>query len=261
MRGGTFCTTLDAYSLARFGCYCKLEEGCFCFTRTFAFLFWNSAGWKLGFWENVVFSDETRVRLNSDGVVRVFRKTGRRFCPKNIQGIRTDKRSMMFWGAIRSDGRKMLIKCPATLNSYGYLEILKQYDRHLNIPDLVFQQDNAPVHKSEVVRNFLAQEQWEVLDWPAYSPDLNPIENIWAIFKKSLRGQIVTWENLEEKVMEVWNNINPDVVRNLYSSYENRLVKVIKNHGSLTGYWFIICFNSCFKFYCSEFFLKKCWCT
>ena len=68
-------------------------------------------------------------------------------------------------------------------------------------------------------------------------------------FKKSLRGQIVTWENLEEKVMEVWNNINPDVVRNLYSSYENRLVKVNKIHGSLTGYWFIICFNSCFKFY------------
>ena len=70
------------------------------------------------------------------------------------------------------------------------------------MPDLVFQQDNAPVHKSEVVRNFLAQEQWEVLDWPAYSPDLNPIENILAIFKKSLRGQIVTWENLEENLEE-----------------------------------------------------------
>ena len=82
---------------------------------------------------------------------------------------------MMFWGATRSDGTKTLIKCPATLNSYGYLEILKQYDRHLNIPDLVFQQDNALVHKSEVVRNFLARKQWEVLDWPAYSPDLNPI--------------------------------------------------------------------------------------
>ena len=130
----------------------------------------------------------------------------------------------------------MLNKCPATLNSYGYLEILRQYDRHLNIPDLVFQQDNAPVHKSGVVRNILAQKQWEVLDWPAYTPDLNPIGNIWAIFKKSLRVQIVTWGTLDEKVMEVWNNINPEVVRNLYSSYENRLVKVIKNHGSLTGY-------------------------
>ena len=106
----------------------------------------------------------------------------------------------------------------------------------MNILDLGFQQDNAPVHKSEVVRNFLAQKQREVLDWPAYSPDLHPIETIWAILKQSLRGQIVTWENLEEKVMEVWNNINPDVVRNLYSSYENRLVKVTKNHGSLTGY-------------------------
>ena len=38
------------------------------------------------------------------------------------------------------------------------------------------------VHKSEVVRNFLAQKQWEELDWPAYSPDLSPIENIWTIF-------------------------------------------------------------------------------
>ena len=106
----------------------------------------------------------------------------------------------------------------------------------MNTPDLVFQQDNAPVHKKEVVRKFLAQKQWEVLNWPAYNPDLNPIENIWAIFQKRLRGQIVTWENLEEKVMVVCNNINPEVVRNLHSSYENRLVKVIKHHGSLTGY-------------------------
>ena len=82
----------------------------------------------------------------------------------------------------------MLIKCPVTLNSYGYLEILKKYDRYLNKSDLVFRQDNSQVHKSEIIHNFLAQKQWEVLDWPAYSPDLILFENIWAILKKSLRG-------------------------------------------------------------------------
>ena len=78
--------------------------------------------------------------------------------------------------------------------------------------------------------------QLKIKSWPAYSPELNHIENIWAIFKKSLQSQVVTWENLEEKVMEVWNNINPEVVRNLYSLYENRLVQVIKSNGSLTRY-------------------------
>ena len=41
--------------------------------------------------------------------------------------------------------------CPTMLNSYEYLEILKHNDRHLNLPDLVFQQANAPIDKSEVV--------------------------------------------------------------------------------------------------------------
>ena len=107
---------------------------------------------------------------------------------------------MMFWGAIRSDGRKMLIEWTATLNSDGYLEILKQYGRHLNIPDLVFQQDNAPVHKSS---RFSGSKAMGGAGLASFSPDLNPIENIWAIFEKSLRGQIVTWENLEEKVYNI----------------------------------------------------------
>ena len=70
----------------------------------------------------------------------------------------------------------------ATLISYGFLEIFKQYDRYLKVPDLVFQRDNAPVHKSEVVCNFLAQKEGEVLDWPSYSPDLSPFEIIWTVF-------------------------------------------------------------------------------
>ena len=61
-------------------------------------------------------------------------------------------------------------------------------------------------------------------------------ENIWAILKKSLQGQTLTWENLEETVIDIWNNISPEIIRNMYASYESRLVKTIKNDGNMIGY-------------------------
>ena len=56
-------------------------------------------------------------------------------------------------------------------------------------------------------------------------PDLNPIEITWTFFSKNaceveFRKKRSTWENLEKKVIDVWNNINSEFVRNLESSYE-----------------------------------------
>ena len=105
----------------------------------------------------------------------------------------------MFWGAIRSDGRKLFVKCPNKLNAVGYLEILKNYEEKMHFLDLIFQQGTAPVHKSKIIGNFFPENEWEVLEWPAYSPDLNPIENVRAILKQRLRKETVFWEDLEEK--------------------------------------------------------------
>ena len=121
----------------------------------------------------------------------------------------------MFWGAIRSDGRKMSVKCPNTLTSSSYLDILKDYNEKLLFPGLVFQQDNAPTHKASIIKHFFRENEWEVLDWPPYSPYLNIIENLWAIVKKRLAKQTVSWENLEEKVQEIWNSIVRDCSKTL----------------------------------------------
>ena len=102
------------------------------------------------FWQNVVFTDETRVRISSDGIVRIFRRNGTRFLEKNSKNLSSDKRSLMFWDAIRSDERKLLVKCPNKLNAVGCLEILKIYEEKMYFLDLIFQQDNAPVHKSKI---------------------------------------------------------------------------------------------------------------
>lgn len=188
------------------------------------------------YWQNVVFTDETRIRLCSDGIVRVFRKNGTRNDPKNCKSFSNDRRSLMFWGAIRSDGRKCLIKCPNTLNSSGYLKILEEYDEKMHFGDLIFMQDNAPVHKAKKVDDFFKERRWNILKWPAYSPDLNPIENLWAILKKRLQKQTITWENLEEKVMEIWNSIAQETVQKLYENYETRLKNVIKLRGAISKY-------------------------
>ena len=95
----------------------------------------------------------------------------------------------------------------------------------MHLLDIIFQQDNAPVHKLKIIGHFFQENEWRV---PACSPDLSTIKNFWAILKQRLRKQTVFWENLEEKVYEIWNEIDADVVRNLYENYTNRPLDVKK---------------------------------
>ena len=72
---------------------------------------------------------------------------------KKQKNLRSNKRLLMFWGAIQLDARKMVVNCPNKLNAASYLEISRNYEKP-HFQDINFQQDNAPVHKSKSTGNF-----------------------------------------------------------------------------------------------------------
>ena len=100
-------------------------------------------------------------------------------------------------------------------------------------------QDNAPYHKAKLVNDFLNQNSIKTLDWPPQSPDMNPIENLWAIIKKRRQkkfGFCRSKNYLIEQVFQIWGEINDELLDSLTDSIENRLKEVIRLDGRPTKY-------------------------
>ena len=97
-----------------------------------------------------------------------------------------------------------------TVDARKYCEILEQHllDLATNFPDgWRFQQDNAPPHRAKITREWLQEHNINVLEWPSYSPDLNPIENYWWPIKNAVEGQEPrTLENWKETIVKTWDS-------------------------------------------------------
>ncbi|CAB1425483.1 unnamed protein product [Pleuronectes platessa] len=91
--------------------------------------------------------------------------------------------------------------------------------------DWVFQQDNAPIHNARLTKTFFQENNITLLDHPACSPDLNPIENIWGwmareVYKNGLQFQTV--DALREAIFTTWRNIRTSLLETLASSMPKR---------------------------------------
>ena len=99
--------------------------------------------------------------------------------------------------------------------------------------------DNAPAHRANRTREFLQVSGINVLEWPAVSPDLNPIEHLWDHMKRVLRTTEPKPRSSDELwavLLDIWNGINERTIESLTSSMRKRVKCVIDAQGGHTRY-------------------------
>ncbi len=106
--------------------------------------------------------------------------------------------------------------------------MLPSADQLFKDADFIFQQDLAPAHTAKSIKSWLNDHGVGVLDWPANSPDLNPIEN--------LSCQEENADELKATVKETWASIPPQQCHKLITSMPRRIEAVIKAKGAATKY-------------------------
>ena len=91
-------------------------------------------------------------------------------------------------------------------------------------------QDNAPCHKAKVVMSYLSKQDFEIMDWPPQSPDLNPIENLWkTLGVKVMERNPTSMEDSWVKLQEEWSKISIEDCQELIHSCSRRCAAVIES--------------------------------
>ena len=134
----------------------------------------------------------------------------------------------MVWGMISTSGVGPLYRVEGNLRKHQYVEILN----NVMLPaarakfghNFLFQHDNAPCHSSYVVKEWFKECGVNTLDWPAQSPDLNPIENLWKHLNVQLKRYTPSNINeLWDNIQEIWYGISAERCRALVDSVARRL--------------------------------------
>ncbi|GFW96807.1 transposable element Tcb2 transposase [Trichonephila clavipes] len=174
-------------------CVCPIDQ-----TTPYFRLQWccEHHNWTEQDWVCVLFSDESRFSLSSDCRCQlIWHESGTANRPENIQEKdRYPTCSIMVWAGIMINGRTRLhVVANGTMTVQRYIdEVLLPHVRLFrgSVGDkFVFMDDNAICHRTLAVQDYLDSECIQRLVWPARSPVLNPIENVWDALGRQVAGR------------------------------------------------------------------------
>jgi transposase len=194
-------------------------------------------------WNNVIFTDEKRFKLDGPDCTKYFWKSLKDKRRMYASQSRNPRASIMFWGGIYKGGKTKLIKCTNKMDSEEYIDMLRDdvipgVRKKLG-KSFTFQQDNASIHGSKMTMDYFQKANISVLPWPAKSPDLNPIENVWALLVQRLYPDGKVYDNLtelEKSAKKVWGQITDKEIIPYIESMDKRVCDVIERKGEWLDY-------------------------
>uniref|UniRef100_A0A1I7X9P3 DDE_3 domain-containing protein n=1 Tax=Heterorhabditis bacteriophora TaxID=37862 RepID=A0A1I7X9P3_HETBA len=98
-------------------------------------------------------------------------------------------------------------------------------------------QNNTTIHASRSTKTWLEDNDVDTMDWSSRSPDLNPMENLWAILVRRIYAdnrQFETTKDLQCAICKAWSEVDKSAIKNLVNSMPERIFQVINRSGSCT---------------------------
>lgn len=154
--------------------------------------------------DKIIFSDEKTFQSDVVRQNLVYRPPNSRYQEQYLSEDNLSGRiSASYWGAISVEGPVTdIVRIYGHYNKEKYLETLKVHlvPAMKRLGDRIFMHDNSPVHTAQAVSDFLSKQSFTTMMWPPYSPDGNPIENVWAHMTKD-------WPAMENRTQQALDRI------------------------------------------------------
>ncbi|KAF4222390.1 hypothetical protein CNMCM5878_005672 [Aspergillus fumigatiaffinis] len=214
--------------------------------------------WGVEEFQRIIWSDECSIQLGKGkGQQWVWRldQLGSKWKKENIAPyVKPKKVSIMIWAAIWGGGHSEINQMTRDENSQrngysaaSYLEILEENLFAIYSPEMSFMQDNAPIHTARIIKKWFEDNGISTIDWPPYSPDLNPIEHAWAKLKEMIYQLDPDIENYQGSIGDLkdrfndlieraWEGLGQEYFDKLIESMPRRIQAVIEAKGWYTKY-------------------------
>jgi transposase len=196
-------------------------------------------------WTRVLFTDEKTFYINTapnrhNDVIWVM--DGDELPP---QGKYVAGTGINVWGGVCAHGKASLQFLEGKQTATTYTKVLRKMVKN-DIDELypdgewVLLQDNAPIHTANVVKTYLdnspkIHSYFTKRAFPPYSPDLNLIENIWAVMQEQVAQKGPTTKaQLKQEIVKAWKAIKDDHLHTLVASMPERLTEVLASKGAMT---------------------------